>query len=158
MQIDLSNLALPLSLLFSPLKRQEDILQVQVETQSQSAQQPIQVMDSMGNVLTVNHVNSVLFPLENQSSDSQPMEQESKELMTYCVYYCKECNGTNIEISAWIDPNDGDAVLDSEGPLDMGWCRDCQDNCVWDILDIEAESMDQAIEMVPSVLAGEDND
>ena len=42
---------------------------------------------------------------------------------------CAECNGTNIETKAWIDPND-DTVLDlaSDGDIDGNWCRDCNEH------------------------------
>jgi len=44
------------------------------------------------------------------------------------MYVCKECGGNNVEIAAWVDPNDYEYIEDF-GSWDNGdntWCEDCK--------------------------------
>jgi len=43
------------------------------------------------------------------------------------IWTCSTCGGTNVQTTAWIDPNT-DRVVDCEGPLDDNWCEDCQEH------------------------------
>ena len=54
---------------------------------------------------------------------------------------CSECKGTNIETKAWVDPND-DIVLDScsDGDIEDNWCRDCNNNCSFDLIELENDN------------------
>lgn len=48
-------------------------------------------------------------------------------MTTKWVYRCATCQSTNIEITAWVEPNDGMRLVDDDGPLDECWCRECGD-------------------------------
>lgn len=42
-------------------------------------------------------------------------------------YYCSICGGTNIQLQAWIDPNNNNRYIgDTED--DECWCEDCQEH------------------------------
>ena len=42
---------------------------------------------------------------------------------------CQNCEGSNIEVRAWIDPNTNKVVdLCSDGEDDDNWCRDCDEH------------------------------
>lgn len=50
---------------------------------------------------------------------------------------CHECKGTNIEIKVWADANT-DKVLDGcsdEETVEDQWCRDCQKNVKFDLIE-----------------------
>ena len=41
---------------------------------------------------------------------------------------CKECGSIAVQLMAWVDPNQGNKVLDDVGPWDSeqnNWCEDC---------------------------------
>lgn len=45
------------------------------------------------------------------------------------IYYCPKCLSTNVQVKAWVNPNQGDHFisLDHED-TGTGWCDDCEDH------------------------------
>jgi len=50
---------------------------------------------------------------------------------------CSECNGSNIEQKAWIDPNT-DSILDScsDNEEEDNWCRDCAGHVKFKVIEL----------------------
>jgi len=45
------------------------------------------------------------------------------------VYQCTECEGRNVQVKAWVLPNQGMKYVDEVNEGDeLGWCEDCQMN------------------------------
>lgn len=45
------------------------------------------------------------------------------------AYVCKKCEGDDVEVKEWINPNTGrsrDSYVDIDE--DTTWCKDCQDS------------------------------
>jgi hypothetical protein len=46
------------------------------------------------------------------------------------MFKCKECKSTNVEVKAWIKPNEGLITGYSEIADDeIGYCPDCEEQC-----------------------------
>lgn len=59
------------------------------------------------------------------------------------MYICKNCNSSNIETKAWINPNDHkvtDKCDDMYDDNDYCWCNDCDDHTtvikIWDVISV----------------------
>ena len=42
------------------------------------------------------------------------------------VFRCEECNGTNVKLAVWFDPNANKALHEDPPISDPGWCNDCE--------------------------------
>ena len=54
-------------------------------------------------------------------------------------WICSKCKGSNIEVKAWIDAND-QTVLDDTGDIEDTWCRDCEENVEFELIEDEDKS------------------
>ena len=43
---------------------------------------------------------------------------------TKTLYICTHCNSDNVQVKAWVKPNENNECVD-EVPDEMGWCDDC---------------------------------
>ena len=50
------------------------------------------------------------------------MEQENKDKITY---RCDECGSTNVQIQAWVRPNQNHQYVSDCEDLEYSWCDDC---------------------------------
>lgn len=57
--------------------------------------------------------------IKNGNSQEAPEVREK--------WHCKKCDGTNVEIKTWIEPNTGDS-RDEEIQDSDTWCQDCEDH------------------------------
>ena len=48
----------------------------------------------------------------------------SKE-KTKWVYICMHCNSDNVQVKAWVKPNEDNKFVDEVEGDEMGWCDDC---------------------------------
>lgn len=102
--------------------------------------------------LPVSPASSVQSQTEKQLSDSQPMEVGSARLIRFWISYCRECFGTNIQITVWIDPNNNDRVIDGDPPNDDCWCESCEQNNDWDTIDVNATDRSDALARIVPIL------
>jgi len=40
-------------------------------------------------------------------------------------YHCKKCDGENVEVQGWVNPNTGIEALSTDVNTDTTWCKDC---------------------------------
>lgn len=152
MPINLSNLGLRLSLPCSLPQSYVDTLLRQEVIKSPSAQQltTLEMSHLIGDqiqsrALPVNYAPSTI---DAQSLDSQPMERvQGRSTVTWVVWICEECLNPHIHVTTWVDPNNEFRNTGDDPPMDHGWCPDCQDNCQYDCIDIDATSMGHAIQI-----------
>lgn len=50
-----------------------------------------------------------------------------KEFKPILYYWCGECGSKNVEVTAWVDPNNDDKPIDADPPRDVYWCNSCDD-------------------------------
>lgn len=48
---------------------------------------------------------------------------------------CNECGGTNIQITAWVDPNTNEYIGECGTDNEDKWCEDCQDFIGFDLIE-----------------------
>lgn len=48
-----------------------------------------------------------------------------KENETKWVYVCAHCNSDNVQVKAWIKPNENNKYVDEVEGDEIGWCDDC---------------------------------
>jgi len=49
------------------------------------------------------------------------MKKKTKTLMI-----CPNCNSDNVQLKAWVKPNEDNKIVDLAEGDDMGWCNDCE--------------------------------
>jgi len=47
-------------------------------------------------------------------------------IKTKCVYLCMYCGSDNVQVKAWVKPNEGHKYVDEIEGDELGWCDDCQ--------------------------------
>lgn len=63
-------------------------------------------------------INFLLFKIDEELRNKKM--QKSK----YC---CSVCGGTNIQLQAWVDPNNNNRYIEGTED-DECWCEDCQEH------------------------------
>ena len=58
---------------------------------------------------------------------------------TKCVEICTHCNSDNVQIKAWVKPNQNNEFVDLTEDS-IGWCEDCQDNVHIEGADLKADA------------------
>ncbi len=53
------------------------------------------------------------------------------------ILVCNECGGTNIQITAWVDPNTNEYKGECGEANDDRWCEDCADHVGFDLVEIK---------------------
>ena len=63
-------------------------------------------------------------------------EREIKTPTKRTDYVCSNCNSNNVEVKAWIKPNEDNQMVDFVEDIDIGWCDDCQLSSVIETKDV----------------------
>jgi len=50
------------------------------------------------------------------------------EKKTKCVHLCMSCGSDNVQVKAWVKPNQDNKMIDEVEGDELGWCEDCQQN------------------------------
>jgi len=54
---------------------------------------------------------------------------KKEKLSTIPVYVCTNCNSDNVQIKAWVKPNENYKFFEEDGGSDNeGWCDDCRNH------------------------------
>ena len=67
------------------------------------------------------------------------------------LYVCTHCNSDNVQVKAWVEPNNNNAYVEEVEGDPLGWCCDCQLNSV-----IETVELRDDAEVVGFQVVGED--
>jgi len=67
------------------------------------------------------------------------------------LYVCTHCQSDNVQIKAWVRPNNNNTYVDEVNPDELGWCEDCQLNSV-----IETVQVKDNAEVIGFQVVGED--
>ena len=66
------------------------------------------------------------------------VEDRYAETQTKTVYICSHCNSDNVQVQAWVRPNEGMKYVDEVAEGDMpGWCDDCGLSAVIDTAEVK---------------------
>ena len=52
-------------------------------------------------------------------------------------YVCAHCNSNNVQVKAWMKPNDGNQIVDFVEDSEIGWCDDCQLSSIIETKDVD---------------------
>jgi hypothetical protein len=66
------------------------------------------------------------------------IQERYEDTQTKTLYICSHCNSDNVQVKAWVRPNQGHAFVDevNEG-YELGWCDDCQLSSVVDTVELK---------------------
>jgi len=53
------------------------------------------------------------------------IQEMYNETQTKCLYICTHCNSDNVQVKAWVKPNQGNLYVDEIEGDELGWCDDC---------------------------------
>lgn len=67
-------------------------------------------------------------------------ERFNKEGKTKYVYVCTQCNSDNVQIKAWVKPNEDNKFIDEVEGDEMGWCDDCNLPTEIDVAELPANA------------------
>jgi len=150
--------ASPPSLRFYQVMNKERHSKVLTAIRCLYAQQPIPKLTPSVKTSTAKAASSALSPTEEPSLDSQPTEANNARLTTHWVYFCRGCYSTNIEIAAWVDPNNEFNVVEGEGPNDDCWCHDCLMNHAFGCQAARAETWEEAVAIATAMAVAHERD
>lgn len=71
-------------------------------------------------------INFFLFKIK-ENLDNRPIIKSK-----YC---CSICGGTNIQLQAWIDPNNNNRYI-KDTKDDECWCEDCEENTKIKVIEV----------------------
>src|SRR6056297_1655913 len=67
------------------------------------------------------------------------------------IYRCQHCYSDNVQVKAWVRPNNNNVFIDEVNPDELGWCEDCELNVV-----VETVEMEENAEVIGFQVVGED--
>lgn len=66
------------------------------------------------------------------------LQEVYADTQTKCVYMCTECQSDNVQVQAWVRPNQGMQYVDEVNEGDqMGWCDDCDQSVMVDTTEVK---------------------
>ena len=66
------------------------------------------------------------------------VEDQYADTQTRTVYICSHCNSDNVQVKAWVRPNQGMLYVDEVNEGDeMGWCDDCNLSAVIETAEVK---------------------
>lgn len=73
------------------------------------------------------------------------------------AYVCKKCEGDDVEVKEWINPNTGRGGQNDNIDTDTTWCKDCQDEDLGIVWKDEFEENEIDQDSINDDQPGEDN-
>lgn len=70
---------------------------------------------------------------------------------TKCVHLCMSCGSDNVQVKAWVKPNQNNSMVDEVEGDELGYCDDCQQN-----VNVDTASLKVSAKVVGYQVVGED--
>lgn len=67
------------------------------------------------------------------------------------IYQCSHCQSDNVQIKAWVKPNDNNTYVDEVNPDEPGWCDDEELSSIIETVQVEDDA-----EVIGYQVVGED--
>lgn len=64
------------------------------------------------------------------------IQDRYRDTQKQTIYQCQHCMSDNVQVKAWVEPNNNNAYVDEVEGDELGWCGDCEHNVVVETIEV----------------------